>query len=584
MNKYKDIKLGYTYNKEFTDFKIYSNEANKIDLILNEEKLEMEKNEEIFSLRVKGNLENYTYKYIIYYDDEILETLDPYSNATNANGEKSYIIDLEKTNPDKFERMEKFSNPLDAIIYELHIRDFTLDSKNKGKFLGLIEKEKIEYLKNLGITHIQILPFYDYSTDSVDELNPDLKYNWGYDPVNYNVVEGSYSTNPNDPYTRIKELKEMINVLHKNGIRVIMDVVYNHVFDAMAHSLYKTMRKKAFRFDEDGNFSNGTACGNDVASEEIMVRKYIVDSVIYWAKEFKLDGFRFDLMGILDIDTMNEIREKLDEIDESIIILGEGWDLNTNLDSKLKANQNNANKMPNIAFFNDDIRDSIRGSIFEKLGIGFVNFGENEKRLINSIKGGSGLKTYLGPWQLIQYVEAHDNYTIFDHFKITNLSESLETRLKMQMIASSIVLTSQGIPFIHAGQEIFRTKFGVENSYNSSDDINRINFEKAEKYSNYLTYFKELISYRKNKDLFKLKNYEEIEKNIEILEYKKGILIYSIANKILIAVNSNDKEYEIELKEFEDSKIIFKEFKKMKDKRADKKLNLAAFDFIVLEK
>ena len=405
------------------------------------------------------------------------------------------------------------------------------------------------------------MPFYDFSEESVDENNPEVRYNWGYDPVNYNIPEGSFATNPENPYVRIKELKEMIKVLHENGIRVIMDVVYNHVFDAMSHSLWKTMQKDAFRFYENGDFSNGSACGNDIASDNPMVRKYIVDSILYWANEFKLDGFRFDLMGILDVDTMNEIREKLDEIDKGIIVLGEGWDLNTNLDKDKKANQLNAYKMPRIAFFSDDMRDTLRGSTFEKLGKGFANGGKSDDRLINSIKGGINLRGYISPDQLIQYVEAHDNNTVFDHFSITNSEDSLVDRIKMQNIATTLVITSQGIPFLHAGQEFFRTKLGHENSYNLSDEINKFDFDRAENFKENVQYISELIEYRKKNPLFKLNSFEEIDKKFKLLQFNDRSLMYSLDNKIFVLVNSSDKaiNFEIEKGNYE---IIFSSFKK----------------------
>ncbi|WP_455515521.1 type I pullulanase, partial [Pseudostreptobacillus sp.] len=424
-----------------------------------------------------------------------------------------------------------------------------------------IEDKQLNYLKKLGVTHVQIMPFYDFSEESVDENNPEERYNWGYDPVNYNIPEGSFATNPENPYVRIKELKEMIKVLHENGIRVIMDVVYNHVFDAMSHSLWKTVQKDAFRFYENGDFSNGSACGNDIASDNPMVRKYIVDSILYWANEFKLDGFRFDLMGILDVDTMNEIREKLDEIDKGIIVLGEGWDLNTNLDKDKKANQLNAYKMPRIAFFSDDMRDTLRGSTFEKLGKGFANGGKSDDRLINSIKGGINLRGYISPDQLIQYVEAHDNNTVFDHFSITNSEDSLVDRKKMQNIATTLVITSQGIPFLHAGQEFFRTKLGHENSYNLSDEINKFDFDRAEKFKENVQYISELIEYRKKNPLFKLNNFDEIEKKFKLLQFNDRSLMYSLDNKIFVLVNSSDKaiNFEIEKGNYE---IIFSSFKK----------------------
>lgn len=588
--KYRyDGKLGVEYSSEKSTFRLFSPLSNKVELLLNDEVLEMNKNDNgVYELEVTRNLDGSSYMYKVYFDDIVYTTLDPYAISCNANGENGYIIDLGKTNPLNFKRMSSFENILDTVIYELHIRDFTLNAKNKGKYLGVVEEKQLNYLKKLGVTHIQILPFYDYSSDSVDELNPDLKYNWGYDPVNYNIPEGSYSTNPQDPYNRIKELKEMIKVLHENGFRVIMDVVYNHVFDAMDHSLWKTLENYAFRFYENGEFSNGTGCGNDVASEKYMIRKYIVDSIKYWASEYKLDGFRFDLMGILDVETMNEIRKELNKIDDSIIILGEGWDLNTNLNKELKANQYNAYKMPNISFFSDDMRDSLRGSTFEKLERGFVNNGTVDERLLNSIKGGINLRGYISPNQVIQYIEAHDNNTVFDHFEITNSESSLDERIGMQAIATSIVLCSQGIPFIHAGQEFFRTKFGIENSYKSSDEINKFDFERAQKYQEYVNYFSDLIKYRRSNDLFKLGNFEVIEEKIDIIRFDYESLIFSIDNKLLIAVNvsKDTKSFNIPDNYKGNYRVIFENFRKNETNKTILLDNILmqGLEFILLEK
>lgn len=563
--KYKIHKgeLGVKYNKEYTEFKLYAPNAINVDLIIEQKIYGMEKIEEIglFQQVLPGDFEGKRYLYQVFTENERYITTDPYAIACEVNSGSGIIIDRDKTQIDNFERMESFENPLDAIIYEISVRDFTQNAVNKGKFLGVIEDKQLNYLKKLGITHVQIMPFYDFSDESVDENNPELRYNWGYDPVNYNIPDGSFATDAKDPYVRIRELKEMVRVLHENGIRVIMDVVYNHVYDAMSHSLWKTMQKEAFRFYENGEFSNGSACGNDLASDHPMVRKYIVDSILYWVNEFKLDGFRFDLMGILDVDTMNEIREKLDEIDKGIIVLGEGWDLNTSLDKEKRANQLNAYKMPRISFFSDDIRDTLRGSTFEKLGKGFANGGKSDDRLINSIKGGINLRGYISPDQLIQYVEAHDNNTVFDHFSITNSKDSLVDRIKMQNIATTLVMTSQGIPFLHAGQEFFRTKFGHENSYNLSDEINKFDFDRAENFKENVQYISELIEYRKKNPLFKLNNFDEIEKKFKLLQFNDRSLMYSLDDKIFVLVNSSNEAISFELESGE-YKIVFSSFKK----------------------
>lgn len=591
---YSDKELGAIYTKNKTTFRVWSPVASEINLIEYKKdgsiflhKMTREE-DAVFSLTINKNLDGFEYNYQIKFDNLINESVDPYARATTVNGKRSVVVDLAKTNPKDFKRMPKFSANTDAVIYEMSVRDFSFDKnakfKYRSKFLALTENKAIKYLKNLGITHVQLLPIYDFSEESVDELNPFDKYNWGYDPVNYNVVEGSYSTNPSKADVRIKELKKAIKTLHDNGIRVIMDVVYNHVYDAKKHCFDKIIPDYAFRIDENCNYSNGTACGNDVASNHKMIRKYIVDSVVYWAKEFCLDGFRFDLMGILDIETMNTIRQKLDEIDDSIIVLGEGWHLNTDLKEDEKATQTNANKLKGIAFFNDDIRDSIKGSSFEPLGLGFVSLtNKKDDRLIKSIKGGKGLYTYTEPSQLIQYVEAHDNYTMYDQLSITKYGTNVNIIKKMHKLATSLVLTSQGVAFLHSGQEFFRTKYGVENSYKSSDKINMIDWNRIKENKKYITYVSDLIKLRKSDYLFRMRSYDEIEKNFKLIKYTKNFLSYSLADKYIIIANATKTAKSIEL----DAKyrVLCNKFVFNKENvYIENKMRISSFNFVILKK
>lgn len=590
---YTDQELGAIYSSKETNFKLWAPTASEAYVIeyKGDSKVLHKMTKDIYgvySKKIKGNLDGFEYNYEIHFDNVVNETVDPYATAATANGKRSVVLNMKKTNPKKFNRLKSFGPATDAIIYELSVRDFSIDKnskfKNKGKFLALCEKRAIKYFKSLGITHIQLLPIYDFSESSVDELNPSLRYNWGYDPVNYNVVEGSYSTDPRDPACRIKELKKMINTLHKNGIRVIMDVVYNHVFDAMQHSFEKTVPNYAFRKDENGNFSNGSACGNDVASNNKMIRKYIVDSVCYWAKEYNLDGFRFDLMGIIDTYTMNEIRSRLDKIDKGIIILGEGWDLNTDLDDNLKSTQKNADKLKNIAFFSDDFRNAIKGQTYEKVGIGFISGKTNKiNELENIIKANKGFYTYTAPNQVVQYVEAHDNYTMYDHLSIVKPKESLNSIKKMHLIATSLVLTSQGISFLHAGQEFFRTKQGVENSYKSSDEINKFDWELVKKNKKSIQYVSDLISLRKKEKLFRLETYDMIDKNFKLLSHSRSFFAYELGNEYLIIVNTSKKYKKVKL----DHKyeLITSNFKFSKKKSyVEKSINVKSLNFVILKK
>ena len=582
------MKLGAIYTTKKTTFKVKST-ADKVVLkdYTNNKEYNMKKQlNGIHVLTLEGNLSGMQYNYLAYFNINVKEAVDPYANAVSVNGKRSVVLNLKRTNPRNFKRMPSFENPLDAVIYELHVRDYSIDenlkSKYKGKFLALVEPKNIKYLKSLGITHLQLLPIFDFSENSVDETNILSKYNWGYDPVNYNAVEGSYSTNPYNPENRIIELKKTIKKLHDNNIRVIMDVVYNHVFDVKSHSFEKLNPDYFFRKDKKNKYySNGTGCGNDIASEKYWVRKYIVDSVVYWAKEYKLDGFRFDLMGILDVATMNEIRKELDKIDKSIIILGEGWDLDTNLANDKKAKQQNAFKMPRIAFFNDDIRDSVKGSTFNEIGKGFVSGNRKEdKRLIPSIKGGQGLHSYISPSQVIQYVEAHDNYTMFDHLKKLNVNNIKRRHL----LASSIILTSQGIPFIHAGQEFCRTKQADENSYRSPDIINKFDWNLAKKNKGMVKYISDLINIRKNEKLFKMDTYDEINKNFKLIKYKNNLLVYSLGldDKYIIIANASTKKHKVEFKG--EYSVIVNNYKRIYNTKFKSRFDVTALNFVILKK
>lgn len=590
---YTDKQLGPIYTPKKTIFNVWAPTATEVNLIeyRNNETImhSMKKAKDgIFSITIKGNLDGLIYDYQIKFDNIVNVAVDPYAKATTVNGEHGVVVNLKKTNPRNFKRLQSFSSPTDAVIYEMSVRDFTSDEnakfKNPSKFLGICEHKAINYLKKLGITHVQLMPIYDFSSESVDELNPSKKYNWGYDPVNYNVVEGSFATDPISPDVRIKELKKLIKTLHDNGIRVIMDVVYNHVYDAMQHSFEKIVPNYAFRKDELGNFSNGSACGNDVASDHLMIRKYIVDSVVYWANEYKLDGFRFDLMGILDVDTMNEIRKKLDEIDKGIIILGEGWHLNTDLDKSKMATQTNAKKLDRIAFFNDDIRNDLKGDSFEELTKGFVNsWNEKKNSLINSIKGGINLYSYTNPAQVVQYVEAHDDYTLFDQLSIVCEKENINSIKKMHKMATTLTLLSQGIPFIHSGQEFFRTKQKIKNTYKSSDKINKFDWTEAKKNKPYIDYVSSLIKFRKENPLFRLKTFDEIKEQFKLIKFSKNFILYELGNRFLILANSSKKTKTLTLNG--KYRVVASNYKFLNEEKiVASKINITSLNLVILEK
>lgn len=565
-----DGELGALYEKEGTLLRVWTPTAKSVEVWIYADdsfkgpstKIEMvQKPKGIFEAYLPGDQHGTIYVYkILFLNNRESISVDPYARATTVNGMKSVIADLNRTNPDGWgERLPAFGLPEEAIIYELHIRDFSISETsgivNKGKFLGLTEKNTqnasgrktgLDYLIDLGITHIQILPMFDYAT--VDEANlTEPQYNWGYDPLNYNVPEGSYSTDPFDPFNRIFELKQMIRTLHENGLRVIMDVVYNHVYDPKDQALERTVPGYFYRYNADGSLANGTGVGNDTASERHMMRKYIIDSVKYWAKEYHLDGFRFDLMGIHDSVTMNAIREALDKIDPSIIIIGEGWEMSTPLPEDLKASQRNAQAMPRIAHFNDSIRIALKGSDFgDEKDRGFIS-GKNylEDLLLRNIKGAMHLSShssYVDPEQVIQYVEAHDNLTLYDKLLRSNPDDSEEVRIKRHTLATSIVLLSQGVPFIHGGQEFLRTKAGVANSYQSPDEINQFEWERVTTFQESVAYVKGLIALRKSEYIFRLHTIEEIEAHFTILSENFNIVAFSLTNsekKYIVIFNGN---------------------------------------------
>ncbi len=406
---YSGNDLGNIYSPQHTKFRVWAPTASEAKLVTYKKwndkigtEINMQQGEKgTWKAEIKGNQKGLFYTYKVKIGDKWTEAVDPYVRAASVNGDKGVVIDLNETNPKKWKANKKpeFKKPEDAIIYELHVRDLSIQPesgiKQKGKYLGVTEKGTkgpegvktgLDHMKDLGVTHVQFLPIFDYASVNEETLN-EPQYNWGYDPKNFNVPEGSYSTNPYEPTVRITELKQMIQVLHDNNLRVVMDVVYNHMYNAAESNFHKLVPGYYYRYNEDGTFANGTGVGNDTASERKMMRKFMVDSVTYWAKEYNLDGFRFDLMGIHDYETMNEIRKAVDQIDPSIILHGEGWDLNTPLAAELKANQKNAEKMKEIAHFNDNIRDGLKGSVFEEKENGFVNGKQNmEDRIKKALR------------------------------------------------------------------------------------------------------------------------------------------------------------------------------------------------------
>lgn len=535
---------------------------------------------------VDKNLKNKYYTFQVLQDGKwLLECPDIYAKAVGVNGTRGMIADMAATNPAGWQNDQKpaLKNFTDIVLYELHIRDISISPNSginsKGKFLGLAETGAkspdgeptgLDHIKQLGVTHVHLLPAFDFN--SVDETKPeDNKYNWGYDPLNYNVPEGSYSTNPYDGNVRIKEFKTMVQALHKQGLRVILDVVYNHTSDTQNSNFNQFAPGYFYRQNADGSYSNATACGNEVASERAMVRKFMIESVVYWAKEYHLDGFRFDLMGVHDIETMNQISAALHKIDPTIFIYGEGWTAgNSPLPEDQRAVKRNAAKLNEIAVFSDDLRDGIKGGWSDVKEKGFVS-GDTSKT--ESVKFGivastpnpqvdySKVNYSKAPWaaepfQTITYVSCHDDNTLFDRLKISNPKASEADLIKMDKLANAIVLTSQGVAFLHAGAEMLRSKQGVANSYNQPDSINQIDWSRKTKYKAVFEYYKGLIALRKNHPAFRMPSTKMIQTNLKFIDTGvAGIIAYQLSDNangdswknILVVLNGNPTEKSIKI-------------------------------------
>ncbi|MGH4119684.1 type I pullulanase [Clostridium sp.] len=583
MYYYDGDDLGNTYDSSKTSFRVWAPTATEVKLVTYEkwddkignEAVMMKAGKGTWTIDLVGDQKGIFYTYKVNIGGVWTEAVDPYARSVAANGDKGAVIDVEDTNPEIWKPKEKpkLENLTDAIIYELHIRDFSIDKssgmKNIGKFLALTEtgtigangkKTGIDYIKDLGVTHVQLMPVFDYA--SVDETSENPQFNWGYDPKNYNAPEGSYSTDPYNPNLRVKELKQAVQALHDKGLRVTMDVVYNHMFSSNDSNFNKLVPGYYFRYTEDGKDTNESGCGNTIASENAMARKFIVDSVMYWANEYNFDGFRFDLMGLLDVQTMTEVRKRLSSLNPSILVIGEGWDMGTTLTPDVKAIQKNASKMPEIGYFNDTIRDGIKGSVFEATDKGFVNGKTNteasiKKGIVGGIDYSSDITTWgkVEPIQSVTYAEAHDNNTLWDKLLLTNPKDDDKTRLKMHRLADSIILTSQGIPFFQAGQEFLRTKGGDANSYKSSDAVNKLDWERKSKNIETVDYFKGLITLRKAHPAFRMTSADMIKKNLEFLTVPKNVVAYEMnynANmdtwaNIVVAFNANKEDTTIKL-------------------------------------
>ena len=484
----------------------------------------------------QGNLNGIYYTYSVTVDGSTEEACDPYARTTGINGQRAMVLDLSSTNPDGW---DKDADPnadkqvTDAVIWEVHVRDFSADEssgiRHKGKFLGLTETGTatpdgsptgLDYLKTLGVTHIHLLPVFDYGF--TDESLESPQYNWGYDPVNFNVPEGSYATDPCHGQVRVAEMKQMVKALHDAGLSVVMDVVYNHVYDGQDFCFNRIVPGYFSRINSEGLWSNGSICGNDTASERSMVRKYIVDSVNYWADEYHIDGFRFDLVGLIDVQTINEIVTSVHEKHPNVIFYGEGWDMPTEL---CKPNvdlaiQPNSHKLPGFAFFSDTIRDLMRGDIRDE-SPGFAAGAPTDRKDLDASFMGCP-EWAAQPYQCINYVSCHDNHTLADRIALTTPEASREEHIRMNRLAAAFSVLSQGTPFFQAGEELLRTKPDGkgsfdENSYRSPDRVNAIRWSDQSKaeYKTNLNYYRGLLALRAAHPSLRLLYRDQVQNAIE---------------------------------------------------------------------
>ncbi len=594
-NPYKDYPvytgndLGVHYVTSGTILKIWSPPAQEMRLKLYKTSTGNDLIEEISCVKdaagvwkaeLSGDRKNIYYTFQAKIDGKWSdENPDPYAKAVGVNGKRGQIIDLNETNPDGWEKDQSpvLKNPMDVILYELHIRDLSIAAnsgiQNKGKFLGLTEtgtkntqgqSTGIDHIAELGVTHVHLLPSFDFSSVDESKLNVP-QYNWGYDPQNFNTPDGSYSTNPEDGKVRILEFKKMVQALHKKGLRVVMDVVYNHTGWTHNSNLDQLVPGYYYReWEKDGKYSNASGCGNETASDRAMFRKFIIESVTWWVKEYHVDGFRFDLMGIHDMETMNQVAATLKAIDPRIIIYGEGWTAGDSpLPEKYRSLKKNANKMDGVAVFSDDIRDAIKGSVFEENSTGFAS---GSKEMKESVKFGivaagqhpqveyakvkySSAPYTKNPDEVINYVSCHDNQTLYDKLKVSRPDASEDELVKMDKLANTIVLTSQGIPFLFAGEEMKRSKGGEHNSFNKPDSVNQINWDWKHTNRELLGYYKDLIALRKSHPAFRMQKNTMVQKHLFFLpEDDPQIIAYHLKDnanqdswqQIIVIFNGSD--------------------------------------------
>ena len=564
-----------TYSPSETVFRLFAPADATCYVVMDDEVLPMTLGaDSIWTATAKGDRKGHTYQFLVN------KNLSPgvFAKAVSVNGEKGVVVDMRDTDPEGWERDQPVRRvPQDIVVYEMHHRDFSVNqplAQHPGKFLALTEPWAIEHLKELGINAVHILPSYDYGSVDETRLN-EPQYNWGYDPVNYNVPEGGYSTDPYDPLCRIREFKQMVQTLHKAGIAVILDVVYNHTYDIDHSNFQRTYpdyyyRKATAPDGEPSGYSNGSGCGNETASEKPMMRLFMIESVKYWIDEYHIDGFRFDLMGCHDIETMNAIRKAVDEIDPNIFIYGEGWSAGAcALPNEQLGMKANISKMPRIAAFSDEIRDALRGPWSDNAMGAFLACAPHcEESLKFGIAGCidhpqvdmSQVNYSKEPWaaeptQMMSYVSCHDDMCLTDRLRASIPGITDDELISLDLLAQTAVFTSQGVPFMLSGEELIRTKLGVHNSYESPDSINRLDWENKARYPEVFDYYKNLIALRKNHPAFRMARTVLVQQHLEFLPSPDYTVAYRLKDHaaddswgdIIVVLNANPEVVGIDI-------------------------------------
>ncbi|MFI3150516.1 type I pullulanase [Streptococcus suis] len=583
---YDGSDLGASYSPQSTSFKLWAPISKQVFLVLEGTPYTMTKGSKgVWQVTVEGDLDSQSYHYLHKVNGEWISVHDPYTLSSKANSGDSYVINPNKLHKVRRAKTQRPSSQ--AIVYEMSVRDFSWQTeagfKHRSQFLGLTEspvldgmKLGMDYIKNLGVTHIQLLPVYDFG--SIDENKPQAVYNWGYDPMQYNLPEGSFSSLPDDPYARILELQEAIQAYHDADISVNMDVVYNHVYHAEKYAFELIVPGYFYRYNEHGMRTDGTFCGNDVASERSMVRNYIKQSLRQWTSIYGFDGFRFDLMGILDSQTINQIQEELSAIHPNIYLYGEGWKMATGLDYEKLAHQYNADQLPEVSFFNDDYRDTFKKLLLNPTRLVDKQLHEKVQHLLT----GSRYSHFITPQQSLNYIECHDNATAFDYFHIEHPDWTPQQQKRAASFGLQLILISQGMAFIHSGQEFFRTKDEIDNSYNIPDRINRLDWTRAIRYKEHIQFIQELIAFRKANPILSQNSYETIQETCDFYWLTEYVLRYQVTNgdkTIQFIINFADSDFVFEN---EEERTIRFSFPPVDDNKAQQ-ITLAGQSICILE-